>query len=97
MWKSLHPGEKVHAGDTIRYRSGSPNLTSSFNKIYNVVKTDLHYFEIETRIDKRDTNEPDRKVIKYMDVGYHINLEVWSGIDFIFSGNEEGPNENVKP
>ena len=79
MWKSLDPGEKVYAGNTIRYRSSLSFLKSSLNKIYDVVKTDLHYFEIEARADEADSNEPDRRVIKYMDVGYHINLEIWSG------------------
>jgi hypothetical protein len=79
MWKSLNPGEKVHAGDTVRYRSSSLFLMSYLNKIYDVVKADSHYFEIKIRDDKADSNEPDRKVIKYMDVGYHISLEIWSG------------------
>ena len=79
MWKSLNPGEKVHAGDTVRYRSSSLFLASYLNKIYDVVKTDSHYFEIKIRADRPDINDPDRKVIKYMDVGYHISLEIWSG------------------
>jgi len=79
MWKSLNPGHKVLAGDIIRYRLGSALLTSSQDKIYDVVKTDLHYFEIAPRIDKESCDEPDRKILKYMDVGYHISLEIWSG------------------
>jgi hypothetical protein len=79
MWKSLNPGEKVHTGDTVRYRSGSLFLISYLNKIYDVVKTDSHYFEIKIRDDKANGDEPDRKVIKYMDVGHHISLEIWSG------------------
>jgi len=58
MWKSLNPGEKVHAGDTIRYRSGSLFLMSYLNKIYDVVKTDSHYFEIKIRDEYADSNEP---------------------------------------
>ena len=80
MWKSLNPGDKVLAEDTIRYRSGSPRLTSSEDKIYDVVKTDLHYFEMVVRADMQSSDEPDRKIVKYMDVGYHISLEIWSGI-----------------
>ena len=80
MWKSLNPGEKVQAGDTVRYRSSSLFLVSYFNKIFDVIKTDSHYFEIKIRADSPDGNgAPDRKVIKYMDVGYHISLEIWSG------------------
>jgi hypothetical protein len=80
MWKSLNPGDKVLPGDTIRYRSGSPRLTSSQDKIYDVVKTDQHYFEIVVRADKEGGDEPERKILKYMDVGYHVSLEIWSGI-----------------
>jgi len=91
MWKSLNPGDKVLTGDIIRYRSGSPRLTSSQDKVYEVGKTDLHYFEMIVRADmqssdKPDRNdepgrndEPDRKIVKYMDVGYHISLEIWPG------------------
>jgi len=79
MWQSLNSGDKVLPGDTIRYRTGSPDLTSSRDKIYEVVKTDFHYFEIVTRQDNAGSNEPERKFIKYMDVGYHISLERWTG------------------
>jgi hypothetical protein len=89
MWKSLKPGERVHSGNSIRFRSDLPYLTSSLNKIYDVVKSDLHYFEVETRADKEDGNAPDRKVIKYMDVGYHISLEIWSGNGPFVSLKEE--------
>jgi len=94
MWKSLNSGEKAHAGDTIRYRSSSTYLRSSFNKIYNVVKTDHHYFEVEARVNEADNNELDRKVIKYMDVGYHISLEIWSGKEPFLARNEDGTGEN---
>ena len=77
MWKSLLPGERVILGDTIRYRPSTLNL--SYKEIaYQVVKTELHYFEV---IEKTDTGkpgeEPARKVIKYMDIGYHLGIEVW--------------------
>lgn len=78
MWKSLHPGAKVLKGDTIRYKPDSSNLSSSKEKIYEVVKVDLHYFEIALKPDRENNEEPDRKIIKYMDIGYHIGLEVWS-------------------
>jgi hypothetical protein len=79
MWKSLHPGDKVLKGDTIRFRSSTLHLTPSPDKVYDVVKTDQHYFEIVVRADKEGSDEPERKIVKYMDVGYHIRLEVWSG------------------
>ena len=92
MWKSLNPGEKVHPGDTIRYRSSSLFLMSYLNKVYDVVKTDSHYFEVKIREDKADSSEPDRRVIKYMDVGYHISLEIWSSNAPFVSRGEEGTN-----
>lgn len=35
---------------------------------------------IVARPDKEGSDEPDLKIIKYMDVGYHISLEIWSGV-----------------
>ena len=60
MWKTLKPGEKVLPGDTIRYRSDPRHLTSVQDRVYDVVKTDLHYFEIALRCDKECGNEPKR-------------------------------------
>ncbi|HEX9512858.1 MAG TPA: hypothetical protein VF939_20350 [Puia sp.] len=77
MWKSLNPGEKVQKGDTIRYQLKSAYLSSSKEEIYDVVKVELHYFEIALKPDKENNEEPDRKIIKYTDVGYHIRLEIW--------------------
>ena len=79
MWKSLKHGDKVFSGDTIRYRLGSTHPLSPQDKIFDVVKTDLHYFEIVARSDNENGDEQYRKIIKYMDVGYHISLEIWSG------------------
>lgn len=78
MWKTITPGEKLAPGDTIRYQ---PSSSGSFyrDKIYEVVKAEVHYCEVVAR---RDSDEPgdstDRKVIKYMDIGYNIALELWS-------------------
>jgi len=78
MWKSLNPGEKVLEGDTIRYKSVASSLSSSKEKIYDVVKVDLHYFEIALKSDNEDSTAPARQIIKYMDIGYHIGVEIWS-------------------
>ena len=83
------PGEKVREGDTLRYQSSSSTLRSSPNEIYDVVKTELHYFEVEARFDLSAGKEPYRKVIKYMDIGYHISLEIWSGNGPFVSLKEE--------
>jgi hypothetical protein len=78
MWKTLNPGERVIAGDTIRYRLGSSRFTASPDVLYEVVKTDQHYFEVAARTEGGGLDNNDRKIIKYTDVGYHIKLEVWS-------------------
>jgi hypothetical protein len=79
MWKSLLPGDKVLRGDVIRYQPGTPRLISARDCIYDVVKTDQHYFEMFPRSDEACNDDPARKIIKLMDVGYHIHLEIWSG------------------
>ena len=61
MWKSLNPGEMVSLGDVIRHISS--HAVSAFGeKAYEIVR-----------------NEPqkDRRIIKYIDIGYHLGLEVW--------------------
>ena len=78
MWKSLKPGDEVHAGDTVRYLADAPTLASSRDQIFDVVKIDQHYFEIVARADKIP-DEPQRKVVRYMDIGYNIILEKWAG------------------
>jgi len=77
MWQAILPGQKLIPGDTIRY---SPSSSASSHKdiIYEVVKTDIHYIEVIVKPGKDNSAEPaDRKVIKYMDIGYHIALELW--------------------
>jgi hypothetical protein len=77
MWKSLNPGDKVRTGDSIRYLSGSARLTPFQDMIFDVVKTDLHYFEVVVREAIKGSGEPERKFVKYTDIGYHIRLEIW--------------------
>jgi hypothetical protein len=78
MWKPLNSGDEVLPGDTIRYLPGGPDLSSLKDNIYEVVKIDQHYFEIVARVEKSQ-DDPHRKVIKYMDIGYNISLEKWAG------------------
>jgi hypothetical protein len=78
MWKTIFPGEQVTQGDSIRYRPSSSNL-SYREQIYQVVKTELHYFEIVAKAGSQVPEEqPERKIIKYIDIGYHLRLEVLS-------------------
>jgi len=80
MWKAIIPGEKLAPGDTIRYQPFSSPGSSYRDKIYQVVKAELHYFEVALKPGKENSDESGRrKVIKYMDIGYHIALELWSG------------------
>jgi hypothetical protein len=77
MWKALNHGETVSVGDKIRYRSKSNQPLEG--EVYAVVKTDQHYFEIVKTADQFDlSEEPPRKLVRLIDVGYNILLERWS-------------------
>ena len=83
MWKTLNHGDKVSAGDTIRFRSRSNNQPLE-GEIYLVVKTDQHYFEIVKRSDNPEGSEPpNRKAVRLIDVGYNVHLERWSELQDI--------------
>jgi hypothetical protein len=79
MWKLLDPGERVQTGDVVRYRPGLPHPPTSGDMLYDVIKTDQHYFVVAVKADEKSADKGDRTIIKYMDVGYHIALEIWSG------------------
>jgi hypothetical protein len=77
MWKIIQPGEKVVLGDTVRFL---PSINSSLSKekIYQVFKTEQHYFEIVVKVENDNFIEnPVRRIVRYMDIGYHIGMEVW--------------------
>ena len=77
MWKILNYGEKVSAGDTLRYRANSNSLLSA-DKTYLVTRSDQHYFEMIEKTDDNNASEPPpRKAVRYMDIGYNILLERW--------------------
>jgi hypothetical protein len=76
MWKSLKPGEQVQPGDIVRHIS--THSKSAFGEhAYEVVKTELHYFEIEEKAEVPDKPKSERKIIRYSDIGYHFVLEIW--------------------
>ena len=76
MWKSLNPGESVTIGDIIRHISSS--AVSAFGeKAWQVVKSELHYFEIAPKREDLPDPTPERRIIKYIDIGYHLGFEVW--------------------
>lgn len=78
MWKTLNPGEKVSEGDTLRYQSKSNSLLPQ-DELYMVVRTDQHYFEIIQKLANEDpVEDPRRKAVWYLDIGYNVFLERWS-------------------
>lgn len=77
MWKALHYGEKVSAGDTLRYRFSS-NTPAPQDETYVVFKTDQHYFEIVRKTESEGAGELfARKIVRLIDIGYNILLERW--------------------
>ena len=77
MWKALHYGEQVSAGDTIRYRFSSNHLPPQ-DETYIVFKTDQHYFEIVRKADCEGPLESlSRKIVRLIDIGYNILLDRW--------------------
>jgi len=76
MWKSLNQGENVSIGDIIRHISS--HAVSAFGeKAWQVVRSELHYFEIAPKKEEQPEEAPERRIIKYIDIGYHLGLEVW--------------------
>jgi len=91
MWKSILPGEKLTPGDTIRHRPSTSSFSYREN-IYEVVKAEVHYLEVVVKPGKDSTGEPpERKVIKYMDIGYHLALELWSAPVSLLGGDNKNP------
>jgi len=56
MWKTINPGEKVSLGAIVRYQPSTYN-SSYKEQIYQVVKTEQHYFEIIARPDNGEISE----------------------------------------
>jgi hypothetical protein len=77
MWKNLHPGQNVRLGDQLRYVERS--VLNSEN-IFKVVKTEQHYFQIVTEVKDLHTtgNTLPTRIIRYFDIGYKVDLEVWT-------------------
>jgi hypothetical protein len=64
MWKAILPGETVTQGDTIRYQPSASNPAYQ-ESIYQVVKTEQHYFEVVVKSDKEEPGEhSERKKLK---------------------------------
>jgi hypothetical protein len=79
MWKIIQPGEQVALGDTVRFLP-SNNSSPHKEKVYQVFKTEQHYFEIVVKVENNNFMEnPVRRIVRYIDIGYHIGMEVWKG------------------
>ena len=64
MWKSLSSEDQVKPGDIIRHISS--HAKSAFGeKSYEVVKTDLHYFEIAQKREKVSGQDSDRNELAF--------------------------------
>jgi len=77
MWKLLTSAENVYTGNKIRY--ADPQSPKAVETLFKVVKTDQHYFELLPAAQHADSSLRDiaKKIVKYFDLGYNINLEVW--------------------
>ncbi|WP_205513260.1 hypothetical protein [Longitalea arenae] len=76
MWKTLTSTQKVNPGDKIRFIHR--HLLYS-EILYKVVITHDHYFEILPIAGDAGavTTDVRKKVVKYFDIGYNVEIEVW--------------------
>jgi hypothetical protein len=76
MWKPLTSTQRVNSGDKIRYLY--PDVKEA-ESLFKVVKTDEHYFEILPVAGNDDPiqNNFTKKIVRYFDIGYNIQIEVW--------------------
>lgn len=74
MWKPLTSTQRVNSGDKIRYIH--PDIKKA-ESLFKVVKPDEHYFEI-LPVDEDDPLQNDftKKIVRYFDIGYNIQIEV---------------------
>jgi hypothetical protein len=77
MWKHLNPGQSVCIGDQLRYIDKSALHTEN---IFKVVKTEQHYFQIVLEV--KDSHRTEKylptRIVRYFEVGYNFELEVWT-------------------
>jgi len=81
MWKPLSAVDEVTPGDLVRYMHAELILQKvPEDSLYEVVKAERHYFEIIPKAENErlmQGNQPERKIIKYIDLGYYVSLEIW--------------------
>ena len=76
MWKTLTSTQRVNSGDKVRYLYP---VVEKAESLYRVVKTDEHYFEILPALDSADLTQNffSKKIVRYFDIGYNIQIEIW--------------------
>jgi hypothetical protein len=81
MWKPLSAVDEVTPGDLVRYMHAELILQKvPEDSLYEVVKAERHYFEIIPKKENERllvSGSSERKIIKYIDLGYYVSLEVW--------------------
>lgn len=78
MWKSLAYTQRVFQGDKIRFNNAARGLSSG--NLFQVVKADEHYFEVCPITQEADTllDLFTKKIVRYFDLGYHLQVEIWN-------------------
>ena len=77
MWKSLAFTQRVCRGDKIRFNQSLP-AGNNFENLFEVVKTDEHYFEIlPITSDVEALQNLAKKIVRYFDIGYYLQIEIW--------------------
>ncbi|MBO9203055.1 MULTISPECIES: hypothetical protein [Niastella] len=78
MWEPLISPQILNQGNKIRFidRHAVDDIQSSFI----VVRTDAHYFEILPVVRDFEALPGDfrKKVVRFFDIGYGIQIEVWT-------------------
>lgn len=76
MWQSLQSHQNVQPGDKVRYLGSNNGFIKE--KLFKVVRSEQHYFEI-IPADLQENNQDDFKknIIRYFDLGYNMRFEKW--------------------
>jgi hypothetical protein len=77
MWKSLANTQRVFQGDKIRFNNSPREFNT--DTLFQVVKTDEHYFEVLPIAPESDVlHNLAKKIVRYFDIGYYIQIEIWN-------------------
>ena len=80
MWKSLAFTQRVYQGDKIRFNQSHPAV-SNLDNLFEVVKTDEHYFEVlPVTSDVEALQNLAKKIVRYFDIGYYLQVEIWEEV-----------------